>query len=69
MKPEPAIFAAAEKGTRCAGPQILYIDDFPQNITAAAARGWQSILHVSSAETIARVLKILRLPTGSAPDC
>ncbi|WP_231638830.1 HAD family hydrolase [Aurantiacibacter marinus] len=40
-KPDPAIYALAE--TRFALPpqQLFFIDDKPENIAAAAARGWQ----------------------------
>jgi len=44
VKPEPAIYAAAEVGINLPVKQILFIDDRPENIEAAAARGWQAVL-------------------------
>ena len=46
MKPEPEIYAALEQGTGMAGAQLFFIDDKPENIAAARARGWQG--HVFS---------------------
>jgi putative hydrolase of the HAD superfamily len=44
VKPEPAIYAAAEGGIDHPASQILFIDDRPENIDAAHARGWQAVL-------------------------
>ncbi|NCO87743.1 MAG: HAD family phosphatase [Rhodobacterales bacterium] len=40
MKPEPAIYAAVEADCRIAPGALLFADDRPENIAAAAARGW-----------------------------
>jgi glucose-1-phosphatase len=61
MKPEAGIYEAAECQTRCAGPEILYIDDFEENVAAGAARGWQTIRHLSPEVTVPRVEQMLRL--------
>jgi glucose-1-phosphatase len=61
MKPHAPIYEAAERATGRAGPEILYLDDFPENSAAGAARGWQSILHVAPEQTIPRVEQILGL--------
>ena len=59
MKPQPAIYEAAEQRTGCSGPEILYLDDLPANIAAGAARGWQTLLHISPTETTPLVEKLL----------
>jgi len=45
MKPDARMYAAMEKLMRRRGPEILYLDDRPENITAGAAHGWRTILH------------------------
>lgn len=52
MKPLAGIYEIAERTTGCAGREILYLDDLPENVAAGAARGWETILHVSPDETI-----------------
>lgn len=44
IKPDPAIYAALEEGSGYAPKGLLFADDLPQNIAAAAARGWQTHL-------------------------
>lgn len=44
IKPDPAIYAAVEEGSGLAGKDLLFTDDKPENIEAAAARGWQTHL-------------------------
>jgi HAD superfamily hydrolase (TIGR01509 family) len=59
MKPEAAIYEAAECTTGCLGQEILYIDDIAENVAAATARGWQAIRHESSDETVSTVVERL----------
>lgn len=40
MKPDAEAFAAFERHTGFAGPEILFLEDLPDNLAAAAARGW-----------------------------
>jgi HAD superfamily hydrolase (TIGR01509 family) len=56
MKPEPRIYEIAERVTGCQGPDILYLDDRPENIAAATERGWQVILQ----ETPEKTLDVMR---------
>jgi len=42
IKPDPAIYAAVEAATGLAPEALLFTDDKPENIEAAAARGWQT---------------------------
>jgi FMN phosphatase YigB (HAD superfamily) len=51
MKPEPRIYEIAERVTGQLGLDILYVDDRPENITAAAERGWQVILQETPEKT------------------
>jgi 2-haloacid dehalogenase len=41
LKPDPAIYAAVEADCGIAPAHLLFIDDKPENIAAAQARGWQ----------------------------
>lgn len=45
-KPEPAIYQATADLLGVSHPEILYLDDFPQNIEMAQSFGWSTI-HVS----------------------
>lgn len=51
MKPHGKIYEALEKMTGRKGSQIFYIDDRLENVQAAAARGWQIVLHESHEKT------------------
>jgi len=44
MKPDPAIYAALERATGVPPGRLLFVDDRPDNIAAARARGWQGHL-------------------------
>ena len=44
IKPDPAIYQAVEQGTGIAPEALLFTDDRPENIDAAAARGWRTHL-------------------------
>jgi HAD superfamily hydrolase (TIGR01509 family) len=57
MKPDPSIYRVVEQTTGQRGPDLLYIDDRSENVTAGQARGWQTILHRRPEETKAAVLR------------
>ena len=42
VKPDPAIYAVVERDSGIAPDALLFTDDGPKNIEAAAARGWQT---------------------------
>lgn len=44
IKPDPAIYAHVEADCGLAPDTLLFADDRPENIDAAAARGWQTHL-------------------------
>lgn len=47
LKPEPEIYAALEALTGAAPEALFFTDDRPENIAAAAARGWATHLFTS----------------------
>jgi FMN phosphatase YigB (HAD superfamily) len=51
MKPDAPIYAALERMTGRRGPDIIYIDDRPENVAAGAERGWRTILHETPEKT------------------
>jgi len=58
MKPEPAIYEAAERATGRRGEELLFIDDRGENVEAAVARGWQGLVQESPAKTLAAVRQL-----------
>lgn len=44
IKPDAAIYAALEADCGVAAERLLFVDDRPENIAAARARGWQGHL-------------------------
>lgn len=42
MKPDGAIFEAAERAADVSPGEILFLDDRPENVAAAADRGWRA---------------------------
>jgi putative hydrolase of the HAD superfamily len=49
IKPEPAIFAAAEEQFAACGEALVFLDDVLHNVRAAQLAGWRA-LHYRSAE-------------------
>jgi 2-haloacid dehalogenase len=43
-KPDPEIYEALEEASGLRGPALFFTDDRPENIAAAAARGWHTHL-------------------------
>jgi HAD superfamily hydrolase (TIGR01509 family) len=64
MKPDPALYDVVEKTSGHRGPDLLYIDDRPENIAQAAERGWQTIHHTGHPATVARVERLLNSSPG-----
>ncbi len=54
MKPDSKIYEAVETATNRTGKQILYIDDKAENIEGGRSRGWHTIHHVTTKETLAQ---------------
>jgi HAD superfamily hydrolase (TIGR01509 family) len=59
MKPHAGIYEVAERMTGFDGEEILYIDDSSENAAAGAARGWQTIQHISPEQSILETELIL----------
>ncbi len=55
MKPEPKLYEAVERQSGFRGPDLLYLDDRPENVAAGAARGWQVILQETPDKTLAAI--------------
>ncbi len=51
MKPDARLYEVVERQSGRRGPQLLYLDDRPENVAAGAARGWQVILQESPEKT------------------
>ena len=66
MKPGAKIYEVLENLAGCRGPEILYLDDRPENVDAGAARGWQVILQTTPAASYERMreLGLVDLPEG-----
>ena len=59
MKPEPAIYRAAESMSGCGGSEILFIDDRLENVEGAEKLGWRTVCHRSPGETIQLVRQMV----------
>ena len=44
IKPQPEIFAHAQKAAKVSANHILFVDDYKENILAARAMGWRALL-------------------------
>jgi len=55
MKPAPEIYAIAEALAGHRGPDLLYLDDWPENVEAARCRGWRAVLHQTPEQSRAAV--------------
>lgn len=51
MKPNEVIYQALETLSRLSGSQLFYMDDRPENVEAAIARGWYGHVHSDPKET------------------
>jgi FMN phosphatase YigB (HAD superfamily) len=58
LKPHARIYEITEQRTGCRGAEILFLDDKPENVEAAAQRGWQTICHASAEASGAKVRSI-----------
>jgi HAD superfamily hydrolase (TIGR01509 family) len=50
VKPEPAIFHEAQRRFGAPAGELLFIDDFAHNVSAARALGWQGLHFLSPAQ-------------------
>lgn len=69
LKPDPRIYAAAERRFGLDPARTLFVDDRADNVAAARARGWRAVRHVGHART-REALAALGLVAGDAePPC
>lgn len=59
-KPDAAIYAAFERATGFAGPELLFFDDLPENIAAARDAGWHAHQIDHTGDTAAQMREALR---------
>ena len=52
MKPEPAIYEAAEQACGVSPDRILFLDDKAENVSAAVDRGWNAVECLGGVECI-----------------
>jgi len=57
VKPDPEIYAIAERRFGLPAHALLFTDDKPENIAAAAARGWHTHLFTGAARLEQRLLQ------------
>jgi 2-haloacid dehalogenase len=62
MKPDPAIYLAAERRFGLDPGRTVFIDDRRENVAAAQARGWHGVLHEDLPATV-RALRALGIAT------
>lgn len=58
MKPDTRLYEVVERVTGRKGAQILYLDDRIENVEAGRARGWQTIHHRDTAESVGLVERL-----------
>lgn len=66
IKPDAEIYEHLERGTGVAPDRLLFTDDRPENIAAAAARGWQTHLFTTPDTWANRLVQVGLLSEGEA---
>jgi hypothetical protein len=66
LKPEPEIFNYVTQTMHLNPQKCILVDDSPENIRAAKALGWGTILHKTSERTTHKVKKILCIKSRPA---
>jgi putative hydrolase of the HAD superfamily len=62
-KPEPRIYEITRERLGVAHDEILFIDDIGQNLKAARALGWQTLLYTEMEAVLAEVARVLAAAT------
>jgi len=52
MKPDARLYEIVERVTALRGADLFYLDDRPENVQTALARGWQAFVHESPEKSI-----------------
>jgi putative hydrolase of the HAD superfamily len=58
-KPDPAVYALVGSRLGVEPQEIVFLDDVPDNITAAREAGWHAVHHVATPTSIAEMERIL----------
>jgi len=58
-KPDPAIYALAERRLGVRPGEIVFLDDVPGHVEAARAAGWHAVQHESTPRSIAELERII----------
>jgi putative hydrolase of the HAD superfamily len=58
-KPDPAIYALAERRLGVEPQDVVFLDDATANVEAAQAAGWQAVLHESTPRSIEALERII----------
>lgn len=58
-KPDPAIYALAERRLGVEPQEMVFLDDVTANVEAARAAGWHAVLHESTPGSIAELERII----------
>jgi HAD superfamily hydrolase (TIGR01509 family) len=58
-KPDPAIYELTSARLRVQPHEIVFLDDVPENVSAAHAAGWRAVIHVETARSIAEIERII----------
>jgi 2-haloacid dehalogenase len=67
MKPHEGIYVEAERRFRLEPSRTVFIDDRPENIAAARARGWHGIVHCDYDSTVAALRRLAVDCSGGGP--
>lgn len=67
FKPHPQAFEAALCALGVAGPQVVFVDDFPENVQGAKAAGLNALLFVSVEQLLADFRRLM-LPVPQLAD-
>jgi epoxide hydrolase-like predicted phosphatase len=59
LKPDPAIYRLTQDRLGVQPEEIVFLDDRPDNVEAAARVGWHAILHTGTAQGIAAVEEVI----------
>lgn len=66
VKPDAEIYVAVEAATGLSGDALFFTDDRPENVAAAASRGWQAH-RFETPEGLASALRDAGLAPGASP--
>jgi putative hydrolase of the HAD superfamily len=58
-KPDPAIYALAQRRLEVEPEEIVFLDDVTGHVAAARAAGWHAVLHESTPGSIAELERIM----------